>query len=141
MQAAAATLMLLLGLIGPAWGQGPPDEGAGAAIRDVISRQLQAFSRDDADGAFAFASPGIQDQFGSPGNFLEMVRRAYPPVHRSRSAEFTGLTVVDDVPIQRVELIGPDGTAHLALYSMEWDSAGLWRISGCVLVPSARAGA
>jgi hypothetical protein len=30
-----------------------------ATIRSVVEKQLQAFQKDDAAGAFAFASPGI----------------------------------------------------------------------------------
>jgi hypothetical protein len=69
------------------------------------------------------------------------VRRAYPAVHRPRSVEFSGLLQEDGRIVQQVELTGPDGTAQLALYEMEKDSAGNWRIAGCVLVRSARVGA
>ncbi|WP_206602953.1 DUF4864 domain-containing protein [Leptolyngbya ohadii] len=60
-----------------------------AAIRAMIERQLQAFQQDDAAGAFAFASPGIQAQCGTPENFMRMVQRGYAPVYRPRSVEFT----------------------------------------------------
>lgn len=112
-----------------------------AAIQGVISGQLDAFRLDDGPGAFAFASPGIQSQFGSPERFLDMVRRAYPPVHRPRAVEFSELLQRDGGIVQQVELVGPDGATHLALYSMERDGAGNWRIAGCSLVPSVRVGA
>ncbi|MBC7799207.1 MAG: DUF4864 domain-containing protein [Gemmatimonadaceae bacterium] len=115
----------------------PPDRDA---IRGVIARQLEAFRRDDGAAAFGLASPGIQGQFGDADRFLDMVRRAYPPVHRPRSVEFTELVVKDGEIVQQVELTGPDGKPALALYSMERDDAGQWRISGCVLVRSTRVG-
>jgi len=133
--------MILLAFGSPASGQDGMATGDQTAIQGVITRQLQAFSRDDADGAFGFASRSIQDQFGDPPRFLEMVRRAYPTVHRSRSAEFTELKLTEGGVVQQVELVGPNGEAELALYSMERDSAGLWKISGCVLVRSARVAA
>lgn len=137
---AVAVLLLTLGLAGPSWAQTDVSAADRAAIRDVITRQIEAFQHDDGDAAFAFASRGIQDQFGNPDRFLAMVRRAYPAVHRPRSVDFSELLLGDGVIVQQVELAGPNGEAELALYSMERDAAGMWRISGCTLVPSARIG-
>ncbi len=83
-------LLFLLGSLASA-GVAAPDQmvanqtaadqtAGGAEIHDVIERQLAAFERDDADGAFAFASPGIRRRFGTPETFMDMVRRHYPPV-------------------------------------------------------------
>ena len=134
-------LLLVLALMGLAGGvqaqQVPPADAA--AIRDVIGRQLDALQRDDAPAAFAFASPGIQGQFGTPDRFLDMVSRSYPSVHHPRSVEYTGLEYSDGRIVQQVELVGPDGQPHLALYEMERYGDG-WRIAGCVLVPSRRVG-
>jgi hypothetical protein len=38
--------------------------------------------------------------------------------------------------MQKVEVIGPDGRPALALYDMEHETDGSWRISGCRLVKS-----
>ena len=78
--------------------------------------------------------------FGTAANFLDMVRRGYQPVYRPRSVEFATLGVEDGVVVQRVELIGPDGLAYTARYSMERQADGLWRISGCELMHSRRLG-
>ena len=110
------------------------------AIRATIQAQLDAFHRDDAAGAYAEAAPGIRTLFPTPEIFLEMVRRGYPPGYRPRSTEFTGLAMEDGEVVQRVEIIGPDGLPHLALYTMVKQPDGSWRISGCALVPSARVG-
>ncbi len=139
-------VLLLLGLTGSAWAQsnGVPSSAINAddqaAIRGVISRQIEAFERDDGDAAYAFASRHIQHQFGDPGRFLDMVRRSYPAVHRPRSVDFAELLVGDGTIVQQVELVGPDGKAELALYSMQRDTAGQWRIDGCILAQSARIG-
>ncbi|HYI86195.1 MAG TPA: DUF4864 domain-containing protein, partial [Burkholderiales bacterium] len=54
------------------------DSGVSAAdmneIRGVIHRQIDAFRRDDAPGAFALVSPGVQQTFGTPERFLDTVR-------------------------------------------------------------------
>ena len=113
----------------------PPDQ---AAIQQVITAQIEAFRHDDGDAAFGFAAPRIKAMFGDARHFLAMVRQTYPPVYRPRSFSFGTLTPQDGLPVQKVELVGPDGQGALALYSMEHEPDGKWRIAGCVLVKSER---
>lgn len=105
-----------------------------AAIAEVIARQLDAFRRDDAGGAFAFASPGIRAMAGSPERFMEMVRAGYAPVYRSREARFLDLSRVEGRIVQRVLLTAADGSLATALYYMEAQPDGSWRIAGCELI-------
>ena len=138
-----ALLGFLLVLALPAWGQGLPpglSDADRAAIRDVIGRQLEAFKRDDAAAAYAFAAPNVREVFPTPEGFLAMVRRGYPPVYRPREAEFSELALRDGAVVQEVELVGPDGRPALAVYTMMPDGAGGWRIAACVLLPSVRVG-
>ncbi len=137
---AVVVLLFLCATVGLGQAQADLSAADRMAIQGVITRQVEAFRHDDAETAFGFASPGIQDQFGTPGRFLDMVRRAYPAVHRPRAMEFTGLRLGEGAVVQEVELVGPNGALELALYTMERDSAGAWRIAGCTLVPSARVG-
>jgi hypothetical protein len=106
----------------------------GAAIRRVIERQLEAFRQDDGPTAFSFASPGIQAMFGTAENFLDMVIQAYPQVYRPRAVEFRELTVHEGQPAQKVLLTGPDGVTVTALYLMQQQPDGEWRINGCLLL-------
>jgi hypothetical protein len=104
------------------------------AIRAVVGDQLAAFQRDDGAAAFAFASPGIQAQFGTIDNFMTMVRAGYQPVYRPREVAFGDVTIDDGGRIvQRVLLVGPDGAPVTALYTMEQQPDGSWRIAGCTL--------
>ncbi len=113
-----------------------------AAIRAVIQRQLDAFRKDDAPAAFAFASPGIQAQFaGDPDSFMEMVRRLYQPVYRPRSTAFGPMVVQGGQTVQKLEITGQDGVGHEALYFMEHEKDGTWRIRGCALTDSGTVGA
>ncbi len=123
--------LLALALATPARAQAPPDA---PAIRGVISRQLDRLRHDDAKGAFGLASPGIQAMFGTPEHFLAMVRDAYPPVYRPREVRFGTLATEDGVLVQHVLLVGPDGAPSEALYSMEHEPDGTWRIAGCALL-------
>jgi len=76
--------------------------------------------------------------FGSVDNFMAMVRKGFMPVYRPRSVQFDRLVAGADGLIQIVRLIGPDGEPVTALYSMELDADGNWRISGCQLVQDAQ---
>jgi ketosteroid isomerase-like protein len=108
-----------------------------AAIDRVITSQIEAFRRDDAPGAFQYASPGIQQQFGDAGTFLSAVREAYRPVYRPQSFSFGALETGDGKVTQPVDLIGPDGRGARAIYDMEREADGNWRISGCHLLTTA----
>ena len=111
------------------------------AIHAVIEGQLDALRGDDASAAFAFASPGIQTQFGDAATFLDMVRRGYAPVYHPRSHAFGPLVKMEGRTVQKLDVIGPDGQRALALYVMEQQSDGSWRISGCMLTESDSVGA
>jgi hypothetical protein len=130
--------LLLLFTAGAARAQSPDDA---AAIQSVINQQIEAFRHDDAPGAFGFAAPVIQEMYGSSGRFMAMVSHAYPPVYRPREVEFTDLVTIGGQLVQKVELVGPDGRRYLALYAMEKQPDGSWKISGCQLTESESVGA
>jgi hypothetical protein len=107
-----------------------------AAIRQVIQNQIAAFRRDDGAAAFSYASPSIRAQFGSPENFMHIVRNAYQPVYRPSSVEFGATEEVDGAPVQHVLVVAPDGGVVDALYFMVQQPDGSWLINGCVLTKS-----
>lgn len=135
----ALAVFLILILAAPALAQplapvadvGPDDR---AAIQRVISDQIAAFRRDDGEAAFSFASPGIQRMFGNAETFMAMVRGGYQPVYRPRAFAFQDLVIIDGHLVQPVAVVGPDGQRVTALYHMERQPDGTWRISGCHLV-------
>ncbi len=133
-------LPLLLIFVAPASAEdaAAPDTGDRAAIRAVVEQQLAAFQRDDGGAAFSLASPAIQQQFRSPDNFMRMVRTGYLPVYRPREVQFGEITALDGDFVQRVELVGPDGQPAVALYVMQRQPDGSWRINGCFLTASAQ---
>src|SRR5689334_7039982 len=125
-------LIMLLALAAPP-ARAEPDD---AAIRGVIADQIAAFGRDDAEAAFGFAAPAIQAKFITPEIFLDMVRTGYAPVYRPREERFGALEQIDGRWVQRVLVVGPDGQPVTALYIMEQQSAGSWRIDGRILTVS-----
>jgi Domain of unknown function (DUF4864) len=103
-------------------------------FKEIISSQISAFQADNADAAFAFATPKLQEIFKSPENFISMVQQGYAPVYRPKSFEFGPAKLKDGQPTQAVSIIGPAGTLWAALYTFERQPNGSWRISGVYLV-------
>ena len=108
------------------------DEDRGA-IRDVIQAQLDAFRADDGATAFSYASPGIQRYFGDPDRFMVMVKNGYRPVYDNRRAYFQETVDVNGVIAQKVLIIDGDSRSVTAVYPMERQDDGSWRIDGCYL--------
>ena len=131
----AASFALLGGLASavPARAQSPSPnadaEPQAAAIRTVIGKQLEAMNKGDADAAFAFASPVIQQMFGDAKTFMGMVERGYPQVFKSRGTRFLALTSIDGRLLQRVVIESDAGTVIGNYEMIEID--GAWRINGC----------
>ena len=121
-------------LLGFALSAGAQDKSAEqAAIRDIISRQIEAFRRDDGATAFDLASPNIQGMFGNPEIFMDMVRQGYAALYRPRSVEFGDLTELGGQPAQKVYVVAPDGRQVTAIYVMTQLPDGTWRVDGCFL--------
>jgi hypothetical protein len=104
------------------------------AIQEVIRNQLEAFRADDAPGAYSYAAPSIRRMFPTSETFIDMVRRGYPPVYRPKAYAFGETKEGSFGPTQSVRITDSEGTDWLAVYTMEKQEDGSWRISGCVLV-------
>jgi DNA-binding transcriptional LysR family regulator len=107
-----------------------------SAIRRTIDDQRKALKSGDARKAFSFAAPGIRAQFGTAETFLAMVRNGYGALIAARYVEFLEGAVIDGAVIQPLRLVAPDNSVLVALYTMEKQKDGRWRIAGCVLAPS-----
>ena len=103
-------------------------------IEQTIRRQLDAFGRDDAAGAFAYASPDIRRLFGTPDDFMRMVRNHYDPVYRAGSVQFVGLDSVAGQWVQVVQLVDGEGRVWRALFTMKRQPDRKWKVGGCQLV-------
>ena len=107
------------------------------AVRQIISAQIDAFRHDDATTAFGFAAPPIRATFGDAPHFLAMVRQAYPLIYRQHSFSFgTSMTDEHGRLLQKLRLVGDNGNEAVALYTMEKEPDGNWRIAGCSLTGS-----
>jgi Domain of unknown function (DUF4864) len=128
MRILALLVAVLVGSILPAAAE--EDVAAGQA---VIRSQEEAFGRDDAGAAYTFAAPGIQSQFQTPDLFMFMVRSGYAPVYRHRSFEFGEAKTYEGKIHQLVHIIDANGEAWEALYTLEPQADGTFKISACVL--------
>lgn len=137
MQAWIAALSFIVGMtpfLADAGGASTPSTADQRAIRGIIESQLDAFQRDDSSSAFSYASPIIQQKFGSPENFMAMVEGGYAPVYRPREVEFLEPREEAGDILQPVRVTGPAGESVIALYRMQLQADGVWRIAGVVLI-------
>jgi hypothetical protein len=106
------------------------------AIEKVIAAQRAALIAGDGEKAVSYATPAIRAQLGDTDTFMVMVRVAYAPLLTARYAEFLEGAVIDGLVIQPLRLIDPDNSVRVALYTVEKQEDGTWRISGCRIGPS-----
>lgn len=121
----AAAAAVLIAFAAPA---AAAEEDA-AAIRGVITQQLDAFRADDWRRAYGFASPDIQRMFRNPGSFGRMVRGGYPMVWRPAGVEPGPLLEGPDGPVQIMYFRDADGAHYVAAYEMKRIGEE-WRIGG-----------
>jgi hypothetical protein len=118
-----------------------PDAANQGIIKEMITSQLEAFKRDDANGAYMHAAPMIQQSFPQVEQFMEMVKRGYQPVYRPRSYDFVELKETKLGLTQTVRIIDSMGEAYNALYRVEKQPDGSWKISGVWLFKLPQVGA
>jgi hypothetical protein len=110
-----------------------------ATAKGVISAQEQAFGRDDAIAAYSHAAPAIREIFPAPDIFMSMVQNGYAPVYRHKSFEFGESKIEGSWIGQRVHIIDANGEAWEALYTLEQQSDGSYKITGCSLLKAGQA--
>jgi VCBS repeat-containing protein len=97
-------------------------------ITAVIESQLAAFRANDFARAFTFAATSIKDHF-SFEQFQDMVKRGYPSIAKSKSANF-GVALDDgQQAVVDVSVKGDDDKAIRYEYMLVMED-GKWRITG-----------
>jgi len=145
MTRAIASLCLALALVvsgaapavaAPSTAAEPVAAADAKAIRVVIEAQLDAFAADDAKRAFSYAAPAIRAMFGTPERFVAMVKAGYPAVYRPASVIFLQPQRLQGEWVQGVHLTDDSGALWLAVYRLERQRDGAWRIGGCDVQPA-----
>ena len=133
MRALVLMIALLVGLAAPA----TADDVATA--QSVIRSQEQALGRDDAAAAYSYAAPAIRQLFPQADIFMFMVQNSYAPVYRHRSFEFGEARAADGRIAQRVHIVDDNGETWEAMYTLEQQSDGSLKITGCSLLKAGQA--
>ena len=132
----AALLLVTAAALAQAQTDAITTAGDWAEIKRVIAAQREALVAGDGERAFSFASPAIRRQYGSVDAFMQMVASGYRALVDARYVEFLDGAVIAGDVVQPLRLILPDGAVKVALYSMQRQADGSWRISACVIAPS-----
>jgi Domain of unknown function (DUF4864) len=113
----------------------PASAADGDDIKSVIESQLNAFAVDDGTSAYSHAAPIVKQVFPSPEQFMAMVKKGYQPVYRNTNRVYSDV-FPDRLgrPAMRVVLTGQDGKRYEALYAMEKQPDGSWKIASCVVL-------
>lgn len=127
MRSVILSLIVMLGLAAPL----RADEDAQA----VITAQIEAFLAQDVTRAYGYASPFIQQKFGSPEQFGAMVRDGYPMVWRPSDVTFLEMREVAGRLWQGVRVVDTAGAGWIVDYEMIETSEG-WRINGVTVRPA-----
>jgi Domain of unknown function (DUF4864) len=126
-----ATLLAIL----PAQAQEPLPAAVQAEIRTVIERQLDALKRDDAITAFGLAAPVLRAKYGTPERFMAAVQKDFASIYRPRTVTYEDIAFAAGKPVQKMFLVGADGKAAQAYFSMEKQANGAWRVGALVVTP------
>lgn len=121
-------VLLITSFCKPVWSQE-------VSVQEVIESQLLAFSKDDFDQAFEFASPSIQGFFGSSERFGQMVRQGYPMVLRQKAFEFKESQQDGPKAVQDLLVEDLNGDFHLLRYELVL-LEGQWKIAGVQKIPT-----
>lgn len=130
---------LLFGLGTSGWAGGAAVEedisaADAIAIHTVVQTQFDAFAQDDAVGAFELASLDTRTKVGSPDKFLHLVKKHYNPLYRHEMAVFSPPEVIEGETIQVVRVTTRDSHVWLAVYRMQREQDGSWKIDSCHLL-------
>jgi hypothetical protein len=107
------------------------------ATRHVIEQQIDAFLKDDAAAAYAFAAPGIQARYPDKDSFFAMIKKSYQPVYKPGNYAFGRSKSVGDgaMILHEVLIEGRDGRDWKAIYQLLRQPDGSYKIGGVLVAP------
>ncbi len=103
-----------------------------AEAQAIISEQIDALMAEDADRAYALASPDIRSLYPDKDSFLAMVQKNYEPVYHAGNYAFGRSKLIGggEMVFQEVMITGPDGKDWTAIYEMRLMDDGSYRVNG-----------
>lgn len=114
-------------------------QDAAREAQTIITSQIEAFLSDDTARAYSFAAPIIKQLYPDPERFMQMVRQGYSPVYRPGNVAFGRSQESGDGArvLQEVLLTGPGGEDWTALYTLERQADGSYKIAAVRIVKAA----
>jgi hypothetical protein len=105
------------------------------SVQAVIAAQLDAFKAGDGPKAYSYAAPFVTKVFPTVDIFMGMVKRGYDPIYRNTKYGFGAITT-DTLgrPTQHVTITASDGKRYEAVYAMQQQPDGNWKIAGVQMV-------
>lgn len=104
------------------------------AAQSSIDAQLRAFQAGDGALAYSYAAPNVKRIFPSLDVFMGMVESGYQPVRNPRNFAFGKVEETSGASIiQQVMILGADGKDYEAVYTLELQPDGIYRITGVSL--------
>ncbi len=135
MALALALGMMLQFLAHPAFAQDAVPDADTSATRGVIEDQIKAFQSGDGERAYGHAAPNIKNVFGSVERFLSMVQTGYPSLYNPQAYNFGRNALISGQVHQELIVTDGDGKQWQAVYSLERQPDGSWKITGVKMNP------
>jgi Domain of unknown function (DUF4864) len=105
--------------------------------QNAIDGQIRAFLADKDAEAYAFAAPNVRTYFPTVESFMGMVKSGYTPVYRPKNWDFGRVeTTQTGGVMQEVLITDMTGKSWAALYTVEQQPDGNWKITGVSLKKS-----
>jgi len=103
-----------------------------AEAQAVISGQIAALMRNDAERAYSFASPSIRSLYPDKNQFLDMVRKNYEPVYQAGNYAFGRSKLIGggEMVLQEVMIGAREGKDWTAIYQMRLMDDGSYKVDG-----------
>ncbi|MDQ9171671.1 DUF4864 domain-containing protein [Oxalobacteraceae bacterium R-40] len=127
---------LLSFILGLAVGHAAAQEAHGSvaqAVTQVVRSQLNAFAEDDAETAFKLSTASTRQLIGTPDGLLSVIKHKFTPIYRHRKAMFSEPEIINRSALQIVHLTDADNLVWIAIYQVEQEADGIWRVDGCQL--------
>lgn len=106
------------------------------AIRMVVQSYLWALANQQSKLLFLTAATSVTSSYASPEALLAKMSRVHKPIVAGSLERFDGLQSQGNNRVQGVYIKDEHGRQWLATYLLEKDTAGNWKIAGCVIIPA-----
>lgn len=108
-------------------------------IRRLVRDQLAAFRAGDSGVAFDMCTDTIRETFGSAVELMSTISSNYPALVAPRQVHFGEFVITPDGLAVLLFLVGTDLVTREALYLVQQDERGCWRVNGCMMTDEEQA--